>query len=124
MLSKGHRCSQGFQKFLGCLCKCLIFFPDQLHLWRNLHGKGAEAEGAAFADVNDIVKTDGVSHAFFHHNGAIEQQVISTGNGEDFGIISEDMRQMIVPKHLSGSDEGIGQKILWGDDCLLMPLFS
>lgn len=92
MLSKGHRCPQGFQKFLGCLCKCLIFFPDQLHLWRNLHRKGAEAEGAAFADVNDIVKTNGVSHAFFHHNGAIEQQVISTGNGEVFGIISEDMR--------------------------------
>lgn len=31
----------------------------------------------------------------------------------------EDMRQMIVPEHLSGSDEGIGQKILWGDDCFL-----
>ena len=92
MLSKGHRCPQGFQKFLRSLCKCLIFFPNQLHLWRNLHGKRTETKGTVLADVNDIVKTDGVSHAFFHHNGAIEQQVISTGNGEVFGIISEDMR--------------------------------
>ena len=69
--------------------------------------------------MNDIVKTDGVSHAFFHHDGAIEQQVISASNGEIFGIISEDMCQMVVPEHLSGSDEGIGQKILWSDDCFL-----
>lgn len=119
MLSKGNRRPQGFQKFLRSLCKCLIFFPDQLHLRRNLHGKRAETKRTVLADVNDIVKTDGVSHAFFHHDGAIEQQVISASNGEIFGIISEDMRQVIVPEHLSGSDEGIGQKILWGDDCFL-----
>ena len=68
------------QEFFGSLCKHLILFPDKAHTSFHLWRKGTETEAALTGNIDDLIKADGVSNAFVHHERAVKKEVIGRHN--------------------------------------------
>ena len=71
---------QAFQKFFSGLREKLVLFPGDMQPHFQLRLQRPEAQRAAAGCPDDLVQTQGVSHAFLHHDRGVVQQIVCRGD--------------------------------------------